>query len=333
MRQKMTGFAKYAWAVLAYNILVIVYGAFVRATGSGAGCGAHWPLCNGVVIPTAPAIETVIEFFHRASSGITLILIAILLVWAWRIYPKGSLMRWSSGFTAGFIITESLLGAGLVLFDLVEKNASLTRAFSMMLHLVNTFLFLASITLTALWATIGSPKKISPSKKLNWVIAIGVIGMFLLGASGSLAALGDTLFPSSSLTEGFQQDLAGTANILLKLRVFHPFIAIIVGSYLAALASWTRNSATHPAIKRVATVLIGLVGVQFVLGITNVALLAPVWIQLVHLLVTTLIWIAFVLMSVLSLVPSDFSDTVSDHEIDHRIYQSPTQQSDQSVIK
>ena len=240
MNQKMTRFAIYAWIVLVYNLFVIVYGAFVRATGSGAGCGAHWPLCNGAIIPFAPALATVIEFIHRASSGITLAMIAILVIWAWKIYPKGSLLRWTSGLSAFFIITEALLGAGLVLFNLVEDNASLTRAFSMMLHLVNTFLLLASITLTAFWATIGSPKKIISSRPIRWVITCGAIGLLFLGASGSLAALGDTLFPSSSLAEGFQQDFSGTANVLLRLRVFHPVIAILMGSYLVAFAAWVR---------------------------------------------------------------------------------------------
>lgn len=149
--------AKYAWGVLVYNLFVIVFGAFVRATGSGAGCGSHWPLCNGVMIPRAPAIETVIEFSHRLSSGVTLVLIAILIVQVWRTYPKGSALRKSSGFIGLFVIIKSLLGAGLVLFELVQHDASLARAISMMAHLLNTFLLLASLMVTAWWLTKGAP--------------------------------------------------------------------------------------------------------------------------------------------------------------------------------
>jgi heme A synthase len=81
-------FARYAWGVLAYNVAVALWGAFVRATGSGAGCGNHWPLCNGAVTPQTPAWATVIEFTHRATSGIDLLLVAVLAIWAFRAFPK-----------------------------------------------------------------------------------------------------------------------------------------------------------------------------------------------------------------------------------------------------
>src|SRR5512146_1869905 len=97
MSLSLSRFAKFSWGVLGYNVFVILFGAYVRATGSGAGCGAHWPLCNGVVIPHPQRIETIIEFTHRLTSGLTLVLVAALVIWAWRKYPKGSLLRWSSG--------------------------------------------------------------------------------------------------------------------------------------------------------------------------------------------------------------------------------------------
>ncbi len=48
-------FSRYAWGVLLWNVLVALWGAYVRATGSGAGCGSHWPTCNGEILPRAPA--------------------------------------------------------------------------------------------------------------------------------------------------------------------------------------------------------------------------------------------------------------------------------------
>jgi len=59
---KLQPFAKAAWGVLAYSILVILWGAYVRISFSGDGCGDHWPLCHGEVIPTAPSVKTLIEF-------------------------------------------------------------------------------------------------------------------------------------------------------------------------------------------------------------------------------------------------------------------------------
>jgi heme A synthase len=324
MNLKLSRFAKYAWIVLGYNLLVIVYGAFVRASGSGAGCGAHWPLCNGVVVPRAETIEMMIEFGHRVMSGITLVLIAVMVAWAWRIFPRESPLRWSSLFSGIFIITEALIGAGLVLFELVAKNASLTRAFSMMGHLVNTFLLLGSITLTAWWASFGVPDRVYASRPARWLILMGGLGLLLIGASGSIAALGDTLFPASSLGEGFQQDFSPAANILLRLRIFHPFLAVGIGAYVAALATWLRLKHNSPEIKSVTGALTGLVGLQIVLGITNVLLLAPIWLQLVHLLVTTLIWVSYVLVGVLGLVSRNLVASVGHEEIHERVYQSPT---------
>jgi heme A synthase len=94
---------------------VILWGAFVRATGSGAGCGSHWPLCNGELVPRAPQVETVIEFIHRATSGLAFLLVLGLFVLAWRVYPKGDLVRRAAALSFLFIVTEALVGAGLVL--------------------------------------------------------------------------------------------------------------------------------------------------------------------------------------------------------------------------
>ena len=234
--------AKFAWGVLVYNLLVIVFGAFVRATGSGAGCGSHWPSCNGDIIPRAPELETVIEFSHRVSSGITLVLIAFLIVWVWRSYPKGNPLRKSSGLIGIFIITESLLGAGLVLFELVQHNASLARAISMMAHLLNTFLLLASLVVTAWWLSTGVPDNWKRDDKARILSVFGVLGMFVLAASGALTALGDTLFPAGSLAEGLRQDIDPAAHFLLRLRIFHPIIAVVVGSYVAGFGIWMRIS-------------------------------------------------------------------------------------------
>ena len=147
-------FAKFAWFVVLYNILVILWGAFVRASFSGAGCGSHWPLCNGEIVPLNPSVERIIEFAHRASSGIALLLVVALIVWAFRAYPWG-LVRQGAVATGVFIITESLLGASLVLFGWVAFDRSVWRVYSMGLHLINTFLLLGAMTLSAWWASGG----------------------------------------------------------------------------------------------------------------------------------------------------------------------------------
>ena len=122
------GLVRFAWLTLAYNIGVILWGAYVRATGSGAGCGEHWPLCNGVVIPRDPSAATIIEFSHRLTSGLALISVVVLLVWVWRAFKPGHPARRGAAWTVFFMVTEAGVGAGLVLFQLVAENASMARA-------------------------------------------------------------------------------------------------------------------------------------------------------------------------------------------------------------
>ena len=127
---KRNRFAVYSWGLLGYLLLVVAWGAYVRATGSGAGCGKHWPLYDGVVIPRAQSIEMAIEFTHRVSSGLSLLAVVGLFVWAIRIYPRGHRVRRGAGAVMILIVTEALLGAGLVLFELVADNATMVRAFA-----------------------------------------------------------------------------------------------------------------------------------------------------------------------------------------------------------
>lgn len=291
--EAMTRFAKYAWGVLIYNISVIIWGTYVRATGSGAACGAHWPLCNGEVIPLAPQTATLVEYSHRLMSGLALISTVILIVWAFRAYPKKHLARVGATLSLLFMISEALVGAGLVLFKLAGENTSIVRAFTTSIHLVNTFLLLAVLTLTAWWASGGRALHIRSDKR-SWLFIIGFVAMLIVGTSGAIAALGDALFPAQSFAAGFAADLDPTSHLFLRLRVFHPFIAIAVGLYVMILSA--SFGLAHAPSKRFAVALIALIAVQWIVGVVNVLLLAPAWMQMFHLLITDALWITFILM-------------------------------------
>lgn len=291
------GFSRFAWVVLAYNIGVVLWGAYVRATGSGAGCGAHWPLCNGEIIPASPGTARLIEYSHRVSSGLTLLLVAALVIWAWRIFPKGHSVRLGATLAGIFTITEALVGAGLVLFQLVAENASMARAASIAVHLTNTFLLLASLALTAFWATRDHPVLPSRPRTTRVILGLGLVGILVLGVSGAVTALGDTLFPAETLARGLEQDVASTANFLVRLRVIHPVLAVGVGAFL--IASTRLLTEIYPAkdASLWGRVTIALVLFQWLAGLANIYLLAPIWLQLTHLLLADLVWIAFVLFS------------------------------------
>ncbi len=316
-------FAIFAWCVFVYNLLVIAWGAYVRATGSGAGCGAHWPLCNGVVIPRNVKIETLVEFSHRLSSGLTLVLMVILVIWAFRAFSKGNLIRKAASLALLFTLTEAMVGAGLVLFALVAENSSVTRAFTMMVHLVNTFLLLGALVLTAWWATRGAPDHLIWPGTTGTVLLIGLVGLLVLGASGAVTALGDTLFPATSLAEGIQQDLSPTAHFLIRLRVLHPVIAVSMGVYLLTSVVWLRRRAISFDQVRISLVLMGFFAVQLVLGTLNILLLAPVWLQMVHLVTSDLIWASLVLTTEIWFADRRAFERFADQGVEVRVKSTP----------
>ena len=293
-----TRFAKYAWFVLGFNILVVLWGAYVRATGSGAGCGSHWPSCQGEVIPRAPQIETIVEFTHRLSSGAALLLVVGLLIWGWRSYPKGHRVRKAAGAAMIFMITEALVGAGLVLFEWVAGNISTARVIVMGIHLLNTHLLLAAITLAAWWASGGSALRLKDQPAtLKWRFALGILGVIVLSIAGAVTALGDTLFPAESLAAGIQQDLSPASHFIVRLRVWHPVIAVLVGLYLILFAVSLATERRDLWNTRFARALGGLFGLQLAAGMLNLILLAPVWMQIVHLLLADLVWIVLILLA------------------------------------
>jgi heme A synthase len=287
---------RFAWAVLGYNVLVILWGAYVRATGSGAGCGGHWPLCNGEVLPRVSTVATFIEFSHRVSSGLALVAVVALTVWTWRVHAKGHPARKAAGFSLLFIVTEALVGAGLVLFELVADNASFARALFMGVHLMNTFALVASLTLTAWWTTGGAPVRIGRKPGVAAALGFAALGLLFVGTSGAVAALGDTLYPVGSLAEAFLADLSSTSHVLIRLRVWHPVFALIVGFGLVALVRPLQGRA---GVRRrgTGTLVMALAIVQLAAGALNVVLLAPIWMQMAHLLVADLLWIAFVVFA------------------------------------
>ena len=293
-------FVWYSWGVLVYNVAVVLWGALVRATGSGAGCGDHWPLCNGTVMPFSPSAATAIEFTHRAMTGLDSVLVVALVVAAFRVFPRRHPARLGAALSGVFLVMEILVGAALVLLDHVAKNPSGNRAYSLSGHLINTMTLLACLTLTAWWA--GGRPGVRARRRDAWLAAVSLGAVMLLGVSGAIAALGDTLFPARSLFEGFSQDLNPTANVFLRLRLWHPILAACVALWLAFYGTW--GVTRRPDARLGAGIMMALVGGQMAAGMTNLFLLAPVWMQLVHLLLADALWISLVLLCAVMLAPA-----------------------------
>lgn len=280
--------ARLAWVALVYTVFVVLWGAFVRATGAGAGCGDHWPLCNGQVVPRAPETATLVEFGHRVTSGLLGLMIAGLCIGTLRALPRGDRRRGWAVATGVLTIIEALIGALLVKLELVALSVDVARPFVMMLHLVNTLLLLGALGVLT-WGLAGRalPRLRGTPAAGRW--AWGLLGaLVVLGASGAVTALGDTL----ALHGGLDPAEVPLVATLVGLRLYHPLLAVAVSLLGAFVAVRVRPQGGLAA--RLSTWLLGLLAAQLVVGLVNVWLLAPVWLQLVHLLVTDAIWLAAV---------------------------------------
>ena len=261
--------ARFAWTALYWNVAVVLWGAYVRATGSGAGCGNRWPLCDGDVVGASANGQTIVEFTHRITSVISLLMVTGLVVWCWRVTKKGDWARYSTVLAAALLANEALLGAALVLLKHVGSDQSVGRILFLCLHFGNTLLLLATLSLTAAWLSNGSRNFTLISKwREVGSIGLGLLATMVTGITGAVAALADTLYPATSLPSSLAQDFSSRTPALLRVRLLHPAVATII-----------------------------LLFVQVGIGMTNVLLLAPVWLQIAHLFVADTLWILLVLAS------------------------------------
>jgi heme A synthase len=301
--QRISRFARYAWAVLAWNVGVVLWGAFVRASGSGAGCGRHWPVCNGQVIPQSPSVKTLIEFTHRVMTGVDTLLVIALLVLAFRLYARRSPVRKAAAASAFFLVTEALVGAGLVLFEHVAEDRSVARIGWMALHLVNTFMLLGALTLTAWWAS-GAPRvRLRRPGAAGWAMLGAVAATVVVGTTGAVTALGDTLYPKAHVGLA----VPAAATLLERLRIVHPVIAVATALYVVLAGLLARRLRPGARAARLSRILVALFVAQVAAGTINVILLAPVWMQLVHLLLADAVWIALVCTTAAALAVDDAS--------------------------
>jgi len=298
-------FSRFAAGVTVYMWFVALWGAVVRITMSGDGCGQHWPTCHGEIVHIPRSIETWIELSHRLTTGLALPATIALTVGAWRIFPAGSRVRHAA--FAGFALTivEALIGARLVLGRVVGTDASVDRAIIMPVHLVTTSFLLGALALTAFWsrAPLAAGVKHARSSTVVWCLAAGVLGILAVSTTGAITALGDTVFPAqaSGLGDRVQEDHGVTAHFLQRLRVIHPIVAVGVSVLLVLVTAVVTRLTRLPALDKLKSAVNGLVYLQIACGLVNVLLSAPGYLQVIHLGVATALWLAFVVFSAAAL--------------------------------
>jgi cytochrome c oxidase assembly protein subunit 15 len=301
---------RFAWGVLIYFIAVILWGTLVRATGSGAGCGNHWPLCNGTLVQHSASVNTIIEFIHRLTSGLSFFSVVGLLAWTYAGTVRGHLARAAAAASVVFTLIEATLGALLVKLGLTAQSQSPLRPAYLALHLANTLLLLAALTLTAHLLSRrtgylrGSIRLVAP-----FGAAATVAVVLTVGVTGSLAALGDTLFPATSLGLALARDFSATSGWLVRWRWTHPSVAFLAGICLVWLllraaqhgmrqnVDRDRHWDRHWDNRRLSALVLFLLAAVYTLGVLDVVLLAPLWVQVAHLLAADTLWVALVVLT------------------------------------
>ncbi|HME59157.1 MAG TPA: COX15/CtaA family protein [Terracidiphilus sp.] len=302
---------RFAWGVLACFIAVILWGTLVRATGSGAGCGNHWPLCNGTVIQRSASVNTLIEFTHRITSGLSFFAVVGLLAWTFAGTVRGHLARAAAVASVAFTLIEALLGALLVKLGYTAQSQSPLRPAFLALHLANTLLLVAALTLTAhLLSRKRGYLRGSIRLRAPFAAAAGILVVMMVGVTGSLAALGDTLFPASSLGLALAQDFSPASGWLVRWRWVHPGIAFAASFFLIWLLVRAARRANvkggHWDNRGLSALVLLLLAAVYTLGLLDVLLLAPVWVQVAHLLAADTLWAALVVLTArLTLEPAE----------------------------
>ena len=290
-----TQLQRFSAGMVIYSLVVILWGAFVRISNSGDGCGKSWPLCHDSFIPPTNSLPTWIEFGHRLTSGIYGILILFLIIAAFSSYPKKHIVRKLALLSGVLTISEALLGARLVLAGLVGSNDSIERAVTMSVHLINSLFLVASLILLYDW----TKEKLYPIKLIKYkrkLFSISSLVIFLIiGSSGTIAALSTTLFPAESLLSGILADFSKSSHFLVRVRIAHPLSATFLGVVLLSFAYIAYVKVNDDCMKFRTTVLMGLIPSGIGLGYATLFLLSPLFLKLLHLSWAYFIWTGVVL--------------------------------------
>ena len=288
------GFTRFSWGVLAYSLLVILWGYFLRISESGDGCGTDWPLCRAAVTPDRPEFSTLVELTHRLSSGLVLVAALAMVIWAFRAYPRGSAVRFGAMAALVFTLSESLFGAILVVFGWVAGDVSTGRILIRPVHVTNTFFLIAALALTPYWASRGTARRPALSGPAARLPIGAVIGALALAWTGAWTGLATTAFSAGSVREGIAQYM-DPEHLLVSLRLLHPILAVAVVAVLLRTASALRSRFSDPWIRPLAAAVAVFAVAQLIVGPATIALGNPVWARLLHLALADALWIALIL--------------------------------------
>lgn len=297
----LSRFAKFAWLTLLYNLIVVAWGVFVRASRSGDGCGSHWPLCDGDHTPLMGDVGRMVELSHRISTSLCGLLAIILVVWAFRISGPGSSLRRSSATVLGLTLFEGLIGAVIVKFGLVTDNDSVARALVMAVHVISTYFLVGALAFTGLMASGYETPSYRRQSSVLMLLAVGFLGLMLLGVSGAISALGHQLKPVDNVIAA---SLNPATHWMVRLQPLHPLLGVTIGVYLLFIGGLISHLRPSPQVRRAAKWVVGLYAFQIGVGLLNIFLKAPIPMQMFHLVMADVNFISLVVLGIAALAPS-----------------------------
>ena len=288
----LTYFLSYVWGLLIFTVAVIISGDIVQSTESGAGCGDSWPKCEGSLVPAIENIHTAIEFIHRALTSVLSVGYLGLLAWSYLLFGRRQLVWRSVLFSAFVLLLEILIGAALVFFGWVEDDASWGRVIVDSLHVVNTLILLASLVLILFWASESENRSISKeySRGRFLIAAIGIV--MVITITGTINSLADTLYFSDQVVV----EETPIAQLLVSVRAVHPLVAII-GAFLIVGSIYMVMEDPKVTYSGLGFGIFGILFLQIIVGILNIALLTPVETQIIHLSLADALWVLLIFFS------------------------------------
>jgi protoheme IX farnesyltransferase len=306
-------FERFAWFALAYTTLTILFGSFVRASLSGDGCGTSWPLCGGSLLPQDAAVKTYIEFTHRLTSGLTLVVVFVLYIGARLIFPRGATARRAAGLSVIFTLVSALIGALLVLAQWVVHDTSIGRVITMPMHLINTLLLLGNLLVAAVMARSEGRLGWKGAGAVGGTLKAAMGGMAVLGVTGAISAMGKTAYGSEMAAAGSFMDrmrlhLGPDAHPLLRGGISHPLVATSVAILILWACHYAAEKRPSAKIAEWSRIVSGLLIIQFGFGLANLMMSAPPAMQILHLLLAIGNWLSLVMLTIHVL-----RESASDH--------------------
>ena len=284
---------------LILGIGQVVFGAIVRITGSGMGCGDHWPKCQGHWFPPLDRIDLIIEVAHRYFAATLSVAILALLVVALlhRATPgvsgRGGVLR-AAGAAAGLVLAAAIFGAVTVKLELANKVVIVTHlAIAMTLLAVLVSASMRAGGLGASSAAVGTASAKtwrSARVALALTFVVLVLGAFTAHVPGANSLCVGFPLCRNGLLPSSAQHIQITHRILAFLLFFH-----LVG---LSIGVWRRGEAK--LIVGAAFTALGTVLVQIVVAAALVEMQLPAMLRSLHQAVGTLVWVAVVVLTLLS---------------------------------